>query len=219
MTTYTHTASGPRAHLRSHLGTYVAGVGATAALTAGALVVFLSMSAFVAFNGLPFGESSGGAGAAYLEPVSTVAPTAGAALGTAPDAVAKDPVRGSVGSGAGSRSAAADGSGGSRPGGDSTGKAPPGVATDPGTSAPPGNFTPPRIDVPSLPSASGPVTSAVESVDRALGTNLSRSTGGATRAGDGAAAGALDRVGAAADRSGLGRQADGVVSGVTGALG
>jgi hypothetical protein len=218
MTTYTHTASGPRDHLRSHFGSYVAGVGATAALTAGALVVFLSVSTFVAFNGSPFGASSDGAGAAYLEPVSTAAPTAGAALGSASGAVTKGPVNGSVGSRAGHRSAAAGAavSGGSRArGGDTTGKAPPPTTVDPGTSAPPGNDTSPRVDVPSLPSASGPVTSVVQSVDRIAGTDLSRSAGGVTGTGDGA----LDRVGEAADRSGLGSQADGVVSGVTGALG
>jgi hypothetical protein len=223
MTTYTQTASGPRAHLRSHLGSYVAGVGATSALTAGALVVFLSVSTFVAFNGSPFGESSDGAGAAYLEPISIAASKAGAALGGAPGAVAKDPARGSVGSraGSGSAAAAAKGSGGSRPGlDDTTAKTPPPTTTtDPGTSAPPGSSTSPRVEVPSLPSASGPVTNAVESVDRVAGTNLSGGTEGVTRAGDGATAGVLDGVGAGADRSGLDRQAGGVVSGVTGALG
>ena len=52
MTTYTHTASSPRfGHLRAHLPAYLVGIGATAALTAGALVVFLSLAAFVTFNG------------------------------------------------------------------------------------------------------------------------------------------------------------------------
>ena len=68
MTTYSPAAPSPRfAHLTAHLGTYVAGVGATAALTAGALVAFLSVATFVAFSGFPFGGSSDDAGSAYLE--------------------------------------------------------------------------------------------------------------------------------------------------------
>ncbi len=121
MTTYTPTASSPRSsHPRAHLGAYVAGVGATAALTAGILVMFLWVATYVAFNGLPFGGSSGDAGAAYLDSSTSAAPTAaGTALGMARGAVAEDPVAGSRGASAGSRSAAADaaGSGGSRPGG------------------------------------------------------------------------------------------------------
>ncbi len=63
MTTYSPAAPSPRfGHLTAHLGTYVAGVGATAALTAGALVTFLSVATFVAFSGLPFGGSSDDAG-------------------------------------------------------------------------------------------------------------------------------------------------------------
>ena len=67
MTTYTHTGQTPRfGHLRSHMRAYLFGAGATTALTAGALVVFLSLATFVAFKGLPFGGSSDNAGAAYL---------------------------------------------------------------------------------------------------------------------------------------------------------
>jgi hypothetical protein len=55
MTTYSPAAPRPRfGHLRAHLGTYVAGAGVTAALTAGALVAFLSVATFVAFKDFPF---------------------------------------------------------------------------------------------------------------------------------------------------------------------
>src|SRR2546427_13080301 len=98
MTTYTtHTAGSRRlGHLRPHLRAYLVGIGATTALTAGALVAFLSLATFVAFTGLPLGGSSDNAGAAYLGANTTAAPTAAAAaLGAARAAVAKVPVRGS----------------------------------------------------------------------------------------------------------------------------
>ena len=40
-------------HAAGHLSAYLAGIGATGALTAGAVVVFLSLATFVAFRGLP----------------------------------------------------------------------------------------------------------------------------------------------------------------------
>ena len=186
MSTYTHAASSSRSYLRA----YLVGVGATAALTAGALVAFLSLATFVAFNGLPFGGSSDDVGAAYLDSGTSAAPTAaGAALGTAPGAVARDPVRGSRGSAV----KASSGSGGSRSGGsgggDPSGKGPSGSGggpTEPGGTPAPGNIPPPPVDVPPLPSTSGPVTRAVQGVDGAAGTNLSGPTRGVTRAVDGA---------------------------------
>ena len=67
MTTLAHTESTPRVpSLRAHLGTYLAGAGATTALTAGVLAVFLSLATFVAFKGLPFGGSSDDPGLAYI---------------------------------------------------------------------------------------------------------------------------------------------------------
>jgi hypothetical protein len=207
MSTYTHAASRPRSgHLRAHLPAYLVGIGATAALTAGALVVFLSLATFVAFNGLPFGGSSDDVGSAYLDPSPSVAPASAAtALGAAPGAVAKNAATGSNGAGpAGSATAAASGSGGSgsggAPSGDPAGKAP----TEPRPSTSPG-----EIAVP-LPSTSGPVTNAVQSVDNAAGTNLSGSAGGAA----GAVDGAVNQAGGSAGRAGLGRRAGGVVNGV-----
>jgi hypothetical protein len=206
MTSYTHTASSPRfGHLRAHLPAYLAGIGATAALTAGALLVFLSLATFVAFTGLPFGGSSDDAGAAYLDSSTSVAPAAaGTALGGAPGAVARNAAADGAGpAAAAAAAAAAGGSGGGDPSGTApSGKGPaePGVSTSPGETAPP---------VP-LPSTSAPVTDAVQGVDAAAGTNLSGPTGGATGAVDGAA----NQAGAAAARPGLGGQAGGPVSGV-----
>ena len=44
----------PRADRNPNVRAYLAGGGATAALIAGAVVVFLGVAAFVGFNGLPF---------------------------------------------------------------------------------------------------------------------------------------------------------------------
>src|SRR5881394_2543127 len=98
MTTYTHTASTSLSHVRTHLRAYLVGIGATTALTAGVLVVFLSLATFVAFRGLPFGGSSDAVGAAYIDSsasAATTAASAAGALGVARAAVARDPVPGS----------------------------------------------------------------------------------------------------------------------------
>ncbi len=210
MTTYTHTASSQRfGHLRAHLPAYVVGIGATAALTAGALIVFLSLAAFVAFNGIPFGGSSDDAGAAYLDP--SVAPGAAAtALGAGPGAVARKAASDGTGQAARSAAAAAAGSGGSGSGGGPSGTSSSGQGpTGPGVSTSPGDVTSPPINVPPLPSTSGSVADAVQGVDNAAGTNLSGATGGATGAADGAA----NQAGGAPGRSGLGGQAGGAVRG------
>jgi hypothetical protein len=175
MTTLVHAI--PRfSHVRGHVTAYLAGLGATAALTAGAVVVFLSMATFVAFNGLPsFAGSGDGVGAAHLD--STSAPTAtGAALGAAGGAVAKNPVPGArrgnstVGgsfgadgsgggkSSGGSKSSGAGGSSGGGsggPGGGSTDPGGPGATPPPGSGPsvpnPPGGVNPPAVNVPSIP--------------------------------------------------------------------
>src|SRR5436190_19889856 len=132
MTTYTHTASTPRfGHLRAHLRAYLVGVGATTALIAGAMVVFLSLATFVAFKGLPFAGPSDDAGAAYLGSnagAATAPASAAAALGAAHAAVASDPVPGShaggSGSGGGSGGSQQSGGGGNdSPGGGVSGRA------------------------------------------------------------------------------------------------
>src|SRR6185503_19077287 len=93
MTSLVHAITRP-SRLRSHLSPYLAGVGATGALTAGAVVVFLSLATFVAFRGLPsLAGSSDNTGAAYLTSnASGPAAAAAAALDAARAAVATDPV-------------------------------------------------------------------------------------------------------------------------------
>jgi hypothetical protein len=145
-------------HVRAHLGAYLFGVGATSALTAGAVVVFLSLATFVAFNGLPsLGGSSNDAGAAYLSSNASTPPTAAAtALGAARGAVAKDPVPGAhlgSGSSGGSSGGGKSSGGGNSSGGGSTGPSG-GGATNPGG---PGAI-PPSGPAPSVPTAPAPTT-------------------------------------------------------------
>ena len=155
MTSLAHTASTPRFRQpRGHLRAYLAGVGATTALTSGALVVFLSLATFVAFKGLPFGGPGGGGGAAYLGANAGAPAAAGAALRAAASAVAKDPVAGSHGAGATGRprdhgavsGSTARGShwGGTRSGGGSSGGGP----TGPGGTSPSGPPSTPSVPTP-----------------------------------------------------------------------
>jgi hypothetical protein len=211
MTAYTHTELSQRfGHLRAHLPAYLVGIGATAALTAGAFVIFLSLAAFVTFNGLPFAGSSDDAGAAYLDSTSAAPAAAATALGAGPGAVAKSAAPGSNATSPAARSAAAaaagSGGAGDPSGTGSSGKAPAG----PGVSTSPGDVAAPPIAVP-LPSTSGPVTDVVQGVDSAAGTNLSGPAGGAAGTADGAA----NQAGGAAGRAGLGGPAGGAVRGVT----
>ena len=79
----------PKAPRNANLRAYLAGGGATAALVAAAVIVFVGVAAFVAFKGLPFGADD--------SPDATVNLAAGvpeaAATAAAPgaDAVAADP--------------------------------------------------------------------------------------------------------------------------------
>jgi hypothetical protein len=144
-------------HVRAHLGAYLFGVGATSALTAGAVVVFLSLATFVAFNGFPsLGGSSNDAGAAYLSSNASTPPTAAAtALGAARGAVAKDPVPvAHLGSGSfdGSSGGGKSSGGGSSSHGGSTGPSG-GGATNLGAGA-----VPPSGPAPSIPTAPAPPT-------------------------------------------------------------
>jgi hypothetical protein len=220
MTSLVHSISRPF-KLRGHLNAYLAGVGATGALTAGAVVVFLSLATFVAFRGLPsLAGSSDSAGAAFLTSNPGGPQAAAAALDAARAAVAKDPVpgvrpaggsfdrsSGAPGSGGGQSSVGrgSGGSGGSTAGRGSGATAPtaPGVAPSapsaPSVPSVPGTVDPPSVDAPSVPDTPSvpsaphvPSTSgAVRDVDRAAGTNLSGTTDRVTRTVDGVIAGAL----------------------------
>src|SRR5919201_4396940 len=88
--------SQPHATTRlSHFRAYLAGTGATGSLIAGAMVIFLSLAALVAFRGLPFGSSGGDFGSAYVDASRAGPPEAAArTLAAAPRNVASAPVPG-----------------------------------------------------------------------------------------------------------------------------
>ena len=169
MASLAHTTRRP-SHLRAHLSTYLTGIGVTSSLTAGAVVVFLSVATFVAFKGLPFGGWNGDAGAAYLSSNAAGSPiAAAAALGSARSAIAEDPLPAAyraayrngrllwagAGGAAGLKSSggwASSGDGYQGPGGP-TGPGDPGF-TPPGA-APPGTNLP-SGPVPDLPSGPAP---------------------------------------------------------------
>jgi hypothetical protein len=173
MTALTHTEATPRT---SHVRAYLAGTGATGALIAGAVVVFLAIAAWVAFNGFPLGGSGTDEGSASIGTGSAGAPeTAAAALGAATGAVAAAPVPGAP---VGFATVGGPG-GGTSPGGPNGQNGP---STGP-IETPPGGG--PVAD----PDANYGTTGLVQNVDQttsALGlpTNLSGLTGGVTRSVD-----------------------------------
>jgi hypothetical protein len=174
MASLAHTIRRPsQARARAYLRAYLAGVGATSALTAGAVVAFLSMATFVAFNGVPSFGGSSDAGAAYLSssPGDAPSPTA-AALGSARGAVANDPGGSARGPGAAfgrdfrghaaagvkaSRGSGAGPGGGGASGGGPAGPGDPTIPGGPGVT-PPG-ATPPSAPGPSVPAPSGELPS------------------------------------------------------------
>jgi hypothetical protein len=227
MTSLVHAISRP-SKLRGHLSAYLAGVGATGALTAGAVVVFLSLATFVAFRGLPsLTGSSDSSGAAYLTSNTGSPQAAAAALDAARAAVAKDPVplsrsaggsfdqgSGAPGSAGGQSSAGnrSDGSGGPATGGSSGAAAPtaPGVVPSapsaPSVPSVPGTVDPPSVDAPSVPDPpSVPSTPSIPSSPHVP------STSGAVRDVDRAAGTNLSGT-----TGGVTRTVDGVLAGALG---
>src|SRR3954451_23357472 len=140
------TAPEPRQRDRppSHLRAYLAGTGATGALIAGAVIVFLSLATYVAFNGIPFG-GGGNTGNQFVSAQTSGTPAAAAtALGAAPGLVAAAPVPGAPiraggpgagGGGAGGGAGGPNGGGFLPGGGPGPGSTPPGG--DPGGGGPP----------------------------------------------------------------------------------
>jgi|SRR5215211_2001535 len=176
MTTLSETQTeAPRA---THLRSYLAGTGATGALIAGAVIVFLSLATYVAFNGLPFGGTGDNSGTSYLGVQTNGTPTAAAAaLGAAPGAVAAAPVPGAA-IGAGGPSATLTGGGGA--GGFLTGGSGDGGFTLPGDGTTPPGSVPPGADPTDPcstctppPDSDGIAGNTLNQVDDTAGTNLS----------------------------------------------
>ena len=126
MTSIAETESGGRRQNFS-LRAYVAGGAATAALIAGAIVVFASLGAYVAFSGLPIGSGNGNASQLTIDAEAGAPAAAAAVFGRAPGAVAAAPTAASARAPANGQSRGGSGGGGSATG--STGASPTSPAT------------------------------------------------------------------------------------------
>jgi hypothetical protein len=206
-----------------HLRAYLAGTGATGALVAGVIIVFLSLATFVAFKGMPFGGEGDNSGTRLVS-VGESAPTAAAAaLAAAPGAVAASPVPGApIGAGAagavpgvtlvvGGGAGGGDGAGLPGSGGPGDGTVAPGTEVPP-----PGEIPGPGTEDPATPGAVGNV---VNDVDRRLGTNLSGGPGGGVvDTVDRTATGTVNDVGGRVGKPGLGNTVNDRVNGVVNGL-
>ena len=213
MTAISHSQPAPSA---SHLRAYLAGTGATGALIAGVVVVFLSVAAFVAFKGAPFGGAGDDTGNLSLGANAAPPESAAATLAAAPRAVAAAPVRGApvgLASTAGGAGGFINGPNGRIPLGNPGGNGNPPVA-------PP---VIPGIPAPGDPGGSNALTGTVQALDQTTGqlgldTNLSGATGPLTRQLDQTVNGTLNNVGGVVGKPHLGDQVGQTVNGLTGGL-
>jgi hypothetical protein len=200
----------------THLRAYLAGTGATGALVAGAVIVFLSLATFVAFKGIPFGGSGDNSGNSYLGVEAGGTPAAAAAaLGAAPGAVAAVPVPGApIGAGltgaGGAGGAGGFNAGGSIGSGDGgSGGTLPGDGTIPPGEDPGGV---PCCDPTPAPSP-GIVGNTVDQVDNTAGTDLSGGpVGDVAGTVDDTVTGTGNDVGGAVGQPGLGDKVTGTVN-------
>jgi hypothetical protein len=173
-----------------NLRAYLAGTGATGALIAGAVVAFLSIGAFVAFDGFPLGgDDASGSVSLADQPGGTAPETAAAALGGAPGGVAATPAGGTVLAASLPALSPTD----TGPGGTGTLGLGPGE-TPSGTG-----------------SGGGAVTDVVGAVDDSTGLNLSDTTSGLTNTVDQTVNNTLNNVGGLVGSPNLG---DNVTNGV-----
>lgn len=195
---------------KTSVRSYLAGTGASGSLLAAAAVAFVAVTAFVAFDGLPFGDTGSDGDAFPLQEAGVVeltAPAAAAsAVAAAPGAVAAGPVVG-VGADADGGVLASDGSNG------------PGSGPDDGTSPGPPDVGPGPDDTvsPATRCADGtlspcnPVNEIAASLDQttegAVGTNPN--LGGTTKP----ATDALDSVLEQSTGNDLGGHVDGLLGG------
>ena len=207
----------PRLGRSGRIRPYLAGSGATAALIAGAIVAFLGVAAFVAFEGMPFGAED--AADATVQVGSDAPEAAALAASAAPAAVAAEPA-------APSRTAVAE----------IVDSLPP-RAFEPGANGNPGNLipdipgveppspgAPPVVTPPPVPSSSsgalGNTVGNLENTAGNLGLNLplSKLTGPLTQPLDKAVTGTLDKVGGALGSPDLGTNVNKSLNGLTNGL-
>jgi hypothetical protein len=201
----------PRPSRNGNLRAYLAGGGATAALVAGAVVVFLGVAAFVGFNGLPFGADE--SPAATVNIAAGVPEAAAAAAAPTAGAVAEDPATPSA--------AAIDEILASLPPG-ASGTTIPGLSETPGFGGNgPGGTIPPGTTPPgTTPGALGNTVGGLENTASDAGINLPLDdlTKGITQPVDKAVNDTLNGVGGALGDSQLGDKVTGAVNNTTNGL-
>jgi hypothetical protein len=196
---------------------YLAGTGASGSLLVAALVAFVAVTAFVAFDAVPFGSGESGADTVALQEsdgtASVAAAAAASAVGGTPGAVAAAPVVAAPGGAGGTLLAGAPGSGATTVPGGGTGD-----PNDPGDTGDPTGSVPGPVAVPCADGTAppcGPLNEAVAGVDGAIEgvTGVNPNLGGATRP----ATGAVDDVVQGAT-GGAGGRAEGAVGQTVGGL-
>ncbi len=202
----TFAKSQPSARRRFDLRSFLAGGMATAALIAAAIVLFGSLAAYVAFNGLPSADEADAPGTQVVVSSGSKAPEAAAArLGRAPAAVAATPARGST---AASPAAAADGATGAGTSGGGTAATTPSTDTTDTTVGPASSSRGTDSS-----SASGGAGQAVDNVQDSTGNvaPLSDLTDPITEPLDQTVTDGLNQVGGAVGNPELGSQVDGTL--------
>ncbi|MDX6581978.1 MAG: hypothetical protein QOI10_1162 [Solirubrobacterales bacterium] len=211
----------PRRGKNFNLRAYLAGGVTTAALIAAGIVLFGSLAAYVAFNGLPVGGGNEATDSVAVQTGAAAAAPASAAatLAAAPGAVAASAAAGTAiapAPGAGPNQGSPGPGGGTPP----TGNTPPGTTT-PGTptTPTPGTGTAPGTGT-GGGSSTGPVGNAVQGLQNtAAGAGvdlpLTDTTAPITGPVDDTAQGTLDQAGGAVGNPQLGQQVGGAVTGVT----
>jgi hypothetical protein len=206
----------PAPNLRTNLRAYLASTGATGALTAGALTIFLGLAAFVGFDDMPLGGGGDAQGTILLDSGAGApgAPEAAAVgLAAAPGAVAATPVApagGALAGGPGGSQGGGPGGGGiTGPGGG------PGGGTG-GGGVPPGGGTPPATQ----PGVLGGTVNNLQNAVSGLGINapLNNITAPITGPVDQILNNTLNQVGGILGAPRLGDRVNRTVNNVTGGL-
>lgn len=194
-----------------NLRAYLAGAGATTALIAGAIVVFASLGAYVAFNGLPVGSGNENASQLTISAGEVTATPAAGLLGRAAGAVAA--------------TAAAPTPTAPAPGSRQAGSGGPAGPGSPGSGTPTGTGPATPAPTPEVPVTAAPTGGASTAGGGAIGSavgNVSGATGvpldGATNAITGPVDEVLDGVDDTLGTPQVGQAAGDAVGGLTGSL-
>jgi hypothetical protein len=201
-----------------NLRAYFAGGAATVALIAAGVIIFGSLAAYVAFNGLPVGGGEETSDSVAVQAAAGAPANAAAALAAAPGAVAAAAAAPTA------IAPAATGIGAPGTGGTGDDTTPGTTPTDPGTPPSGGpTTTTGSVSGGGDAIASGPVGGAVDTVDGAasgagVDVPLSETAGPAAAQVDQTVQDTLDQVGGAVNQPELGQDVGHTVDGATGGL-